>query len=526
MLFTSSAFVLFFVVFWPLYLLVKRHLKPRNLLLLVASYVFYGAWDPRFLILVAVSTSIDFVAALGAAGMPVRRAERLRAAAFQAATTLVALATAQRFEPWILPLVAAGILAFLALGEAFSHLAPGRARVCWLALSLGTNLGILAIFKYAGFFAANLAALAQSAGIGNAELVLQITLPVGLSFFTFQAIGRTVDSFRGTFRPSRSLLDYAAYHAFFPQLVAGPIERAGSLMPQFEQRRRVTLGGVQSGAQLFLWGLFLKLVVADNLAPIADAGFSDPASHQGGIAFAAILAFTVQIYGDFAGYSLMARGLARSIGFELTANFNLPYASRTPSEFWSRWHISLSGWLRDYLYIPLGGNRGGVARTCRNLLLVMLIGGFWHGAAWTFVAWGALHGLVLVVYRLLQIDQRLQRNDAATLSGALVHLFAWAVLMAFVMAAWVFFRSRGFEQALAMFSALASPQGWTWSSFAPVLAPILPLALVELWQRFARVEDLFARGPFLLRWSAALATVLAVASLGAAGGQQFLYFDF
>ena len=248
-------------------------------------------------------------------------------------------------------------------------------------------------------------ALLDALGLHLHAPSLAIILPVGLSFYTFQAISRTIDSYQRRYEPQYSIVNYAAFHAFFPQLVAGPIERAGHLMPQFETVRpfdRQTSS--LTGALLFAWGLYQKIVIADNVAPIANAVFNSPAHHTAGATLAAVLAFTVQIYCDFCGYSNMARGLARCLGFDLMINFNQPYFARSPSEFWQRWHISLSRWLRDYLYIPLGGNRGGRLKMYRNLMITMLLGGLWHGASWTFVAWGAFHGAIQVLYRALRID--------------------------------------------------------------------------------------------------------------------------
>ena len=384
----------------------------RNILLLVSSYIFYGWWDARFLILVAVSTSVDFMAALGAAGKPVPWNDRLKSCAFLLATTALALAVSGFNEIWILFLVLGGSAIVLGATEIIENFVPERRRKGWLLLSLVTNFGILAVFKYFNFFADSLNGLLQHVGVHAGFVTLSIVLPVGLSFYTFQAISRTVDSYRGVFDPSRRLLDYAAYHAFFPQLVAGPIERARHLMPQFETVRKIDREMITTGMLLFTWGLYKKVVIADNLAPMADAVFRAPSGHTTSEYLVAVLAFTFQIYCDFSGYSDMARGLARCMGFDLMVNFNQPYFARTPSEFWRRWHISLSSWLRDYLYIPLGGNRGSEVKVHCNLMLTMLLGGLWHGASWTFIVWGGIHGAILSVYRLLDVDKRLKSSGS------------------------------------------------------------------------------------------------------------------
>ena len=276
---------------------------------------------------------------------------------------------------------------------------------------------------------------------------LAIILPVGLSFYTFQAISRTIDSYQRRYEPQYSIVNYAAFHAFFPQLVAGPIERAGHLMPQFETVRPFDRRLFTTGALLFAWGLYQKIVIADNVSPIANAVFNAPRSQTAGATLAAVLAFAVQIYCDFCGYSNMARGLARCLGFDLMINFNQPYFARSPSEFWQRWHISLSRWLRDYLYIPLGGNRGGQLKMYRNLMITMLLGGLWHGASWTFVAWGAFHGAIQVVYRALRIDSLVERSRFLTLRDLPFKPVRGSVTMCLVCIGWILFRVAHFRSS-------------------------------------------------------------------------------
>jgi D-alanyl-lipoteichoic acid acyltransferase DltB (MBOAT superfamily) len=297
-------------------------------------------------------------------------------------------------------------------------------------------------------------------------------------------------------------------------------------MPQFETVRPIDREMITTGALLFVWGLYKKVVIADNIAPMANAVFSAPSGHTTGEYLVAVLAFTFQIYCDFSGYSDMARGLARCLGFDLIDNFNLPYFARTPSEFWRRWHISLSSWLRDYLYIPLGGNRGSKARVHYNLMLTMLLGVLWHGASWTFIVWGGIHGAILVVYRLFDVDRRLDRTDPATVRGATVHVAAWLVLMVLVMAAWVFFRSRSFGDAWTVLAGCFGFSGLEFGVFRPLLFYIVPLIAVEIYQRFSGNMEFMARGPFLVRYSAAMSVVLAIVVLAASSGQQFIYFDF
>ena len=526
MLFNSFIFLLFSVVFFPLFLLVRQNVFYRNLLLLVGSYIFYGWWDPRFLILVAVSTSVDYIAALGAAGKPVPMMDRAKSGAFLLAVTAASLAFSSRQDLWLGPIVTLGVI--LAGGVTFLiDRAPAeRRRFYWLCLSLVTNLGILAFFKYFNFFVNSITTAVTSLGVDMQMGSLSIILPVGLSFYTFQAISRTIDCYRGKFDPAYSIINYAAYHAFFPQLVAGPIERAAHLMPQFEAVRPITRQLLTTGALLFLWGLYQKVVIADNLAPLANTVFGAPAGQSAGATLMGVLAFSFQIYCDFCGYSNMARGLARCLGFDLMANFNLPYFARSPSEFWQRWHISLSSWLRDYLYIPLGGNRGGPGKMYRNLMTTMLLGGLWHGAGWTFVAWGAFHGAIQVVYRALNIDAILARSRIATPSGALIHGLCWLATMTLVAIGWVFFRAQSFSDAATVLGNLIGTSGYEFETFKPLLVYVLPLAIVEIYQRSVNRIEVFTSGPFLLRYSAWLFVAFSLLTLAAPGGQAFIYFDF
>lgn len=526
MLFNSLAFAIFFALFFPVYLLLRGNVLHRNLLLIVASYVFYGWWDPRFLVLVAVSTSVDYLAALGASGRRVRKVDRVKAGVLLAAVTVASAVSTFALNLWIAVLVLGGMAIVAIVMHGIDRAAAERQRKYWLLLSLVTNLGILGFFKYFNFFDESLSDLAAIVGIPFEPLTFSIILPVGLSFYTFQAISRTVDCYRGVFQPAYSIVNYAAYHAFFPQLVAGPIERAAHLMPQFESVRPLNRSLLVTGFGLFLWGLFQKMVVADNVAAIADSAFANPSGQSAGAMVAGILAFTFQIYCDFAGYSNMARGLARCLGFDLMANFNLPYFARTPSEFWQRWHISLSSWLRDYLYIPLGGNRRGTAMMYRNLMLTMLLGGLWHGAGWTFVVWGAFHGLIQVVYRVLRIDDVVARADVATLRGIGTNLFFWFCTIFLVTLGWVFFRADSFSNVVEILSTTFGTSGYDWATFWPLLAYVAPLMVAETCQRFCNATEVLNAGPFLLRYTTRTLAVLSLVVLGAPAGHQFIYFDF
>jgi alginate O-acetyltransferase complex protein AlgI len=526
MLFNSATFLVFFVCFGCFYLATRRRLRAQNIVLLVASYIFYGWWDERFLVLVIVSTANDFIGGIGASGQRPTRKDVGKAIGV-AIPVIVALTAPDLARSW--PALVGG-LAFCALAPIAVYLLErihGEARrKAYMIASITVNLSILGFFKYANFFSTSLAGALRTFGIEADTVLLDIVLPVGISFYTFQTMSYTIDIYRRQMEPTRSLLDFAAYVSFFPQLVAGPIERAGHLLPQFQRLRHLSADRASEGAALFLWGLYKKMVIADNVAVIANHMFGAPAGATAGQAITGVIAFTIQIYCDFSGYSDMARGLARMLGFDLMVNFNLPYFSRTPSEFWRRWHISLSSWLRDYLYVSLGGNRHGRWKTYRNLMLTMLLGGLWHGASWTFVAWGALHGSILCVYRALRIDDQLTAADPRRWSGMMCHGLAWLVMMTLVMCGWTLFRARSFEDAMSVFQAALSFRHLASDNWSILGFYIAPLAIVELAQRVGRRVDVSTFGPHFIRVNAALFCIYSLLFLSAAEGQEFIYFDF
>jgi D-alanyl-lipoteichoic acid acyltransferase DltB (MBOAT superfamily) len=535
MLFNSTVFFLFFAVFFAAYWRLGARLRAQNLLVLAGSLYFYGWWDERFLILIAASTAVDFVAGIGASGERVRAGALYKAGLYLGIVSLAATApTFAESWRWLL-LTGAFALAGLAAAMLIER-AQGDRRKAWLIASLISNLGLLAAFKYFGFFTDGFIAAAQSIGFTVNAPMMQIVLPIGISFYTFQTLSYTIDVWRGEMRPARRLIDFAAYVSFFPQLVAGPIERAKALLPQFAVRRRWNRARAGEGAMLFLWGLYKKTVIADNLAPIVNAAFAAPPETAPALMLLGVLAFAVQIYCDFSGYSDMARGLARLLGFELMVNFDLPYFARTPSEFWRRWHISLSSWLRDYLYVPLGGNRGGRMATYRNLMLTMLLGGLWHGAAWTFIVWGAFHGVILAVYRALSIDTAIERAKG---SGAvIVHVAAWGAMSLLTLVGWTLFRAQSLPDALtAIDRAFRFDSLRTLSDLpeAPlVLSLAAPLILANIANRFfapwlqGLTGELKTAGalPRLAHMSAILTLLCSVAFLSAEGQQDFIYFDF
>ncbi len=401
MLFNSLEFLVFFALVFALYWRLRH--RAQNLLLLAASLYFYGSWNARLLVLLVASASIDFVSALAI--------ERARTA---------------------------------------------RAKRTFVVLSVVSSLTILGFFKYANFFLDSLVELLGALGLQAHRPTLDVILPVGISFYTFQAMSYAIDVYRGELRACRNYLDYLLYISFFPQLVAGPIERGTRLLPQvLEPRPRLNLGRKLEAIKWIVVGFVQKVAIADVLATTVDQAFADPRAQSGTFLLFGLYAFALQIYCDFAGYSNIARGTARLLGFELMRNFEQPYLASNITEFWRRWHISLSTWLRDYLYIPLGGNRRGKRRTYVNLMLTMLLGGLRHGARWTFVVWGGLHGLYLALHRALFGAQRTQ-GRASKIVGAFVtfHL---------VCLAWVFFRAATFGDAWAYLHGilrLGARPGW------------------------------------------------------------------
>ncbi|OGX58945.1 MAG: hypothetical protein A2460_07820, partial [Omnitrophica WOR_2 bacterium RIFOXYC2_FULL_43_9] len=394
-----TQFWFFFVIVYLTYLILPY--KLQNRLLLIASCVFYGAWDWRFLILMGISTLTDFICSL------------------QMQTS-----DNSRYRKYFL----------------------------WLSISI--HLLILCFFKYFNFFASGIHSLFNVLGIPTSHTAIHIILPVGISFYTFKGISYTIDCYRKEISPTRNLWDYALFVSYFPQLVAGPIERAAHLLPQIENPRTITRQKISEGIYLIVSGLFQKIFIADNLALIVNTVFQSPSPYIGARVLLAVYAFALQIYCDFAGYSNIARGLGKIMGFDIMLNFNLPYFSSNPSEFWKKWHITLSSWLRDYLYIPLGGNRRGVLLSYRNILITMLLGGLWHGAGWTFLLWGAYHGILIVLYKIISpvIMEFPHIKNTFLLKcwkGIKIVFFFHLVCMG-----WLIFRARSFGQIIDMLSSL------------------------------------------------------------------------
>lgn len=464
MLFHSTEFLIFLGAFVLGYWLVRRDLRTRNLLIVAASYLFYGWWDWRFLGLLAFTSVVDY--GIG-----------------------------------------------LALGRADDP----RVRRRWLRISLVINLGVLGFFKYFGFFLESFRALLLRAGIDDPSWTWNVILPVGISFYTFQSLSYSLDVYYRRIEPTRDLTAFLAFVSFFPQLVAGPIERATHLLPQFQSPREIRPIDLEEGLWLILWGLFKKVVVADHLAPYAELAF-DGGPVAAPVVLLGVAAFAGQIYGDFSGYSDVARGLSRIFGFDLCLNFNLPYAATSLRDFWHRWHISLSTWLRDYLYVPLGGNRGSETRTRINLLLTMVLGGLWHGAAWTFVLWGAWHGGALVVQRWWN-----HRAGARLPAPA-----AWLLTMSVVAYGWLLFRAGSLARLAELHAAFGqwSSPDWLGDFALGVAGWWLPLAVAQAWQW--RRGDLLApwRDPGPFRWLLQGFLLVALVAFWESDASPFLYFQF
>lgn len=435
MLFNSLIFLQFFGLFVLCYITFGTGVRQRNLILLIASYVFYGWWDARFLLLLLVSSGVDFFVGLK-------------------------------------------------LGD---HEDP-RLRKRWVTVSMVSNLGILGFFKYFNFFHDSLSGFLNSLGMQADPFTLQVILPVGISFYTFQSMSYSIDIYRGKLKPTRDWMQFFVYVAFFPQLVAGPIERASSLLSQFNEKRKVNPVWIREGTWLVIWGFFKKVVLADNFSPLVEMAYH-PDQTSGPVIFLGTLAFALQIYCDFSGYTDIARGLSRWLGFDLRLNFNLPYFACDLREFWQRWHISLSTWLRDYLYIPLGGNRGSRAKTIRNLMITLLLGGLWHGAEWLFVVWGLWHGFGLVCLLLWQ-QHRYYRQ--------LPSIVGWAGTFAWILYGWLLFRATSMEEAARMTMNLANGQVPFWfTHFVHALLVFsVPLIGMQAWQAYKK--DLM----FPLKWRA------------------------
>jgi D-alanyl-lipoteichoic acid acyltransferase DltB (MBOAT superfamily) len=495
-------------------------------LVLIGSYVFYGTWDWRFLALILVSTSSDYLCALAIGGHRLSGRKVFAIALFPAVWWLIC--TAARLEPDGYSRSAAiTILSFPPLfGLAYRLLwqlpEPSRRRG-FLCLNLTIGLGLLGFFKYFNFFAESMEAFLKSLGYNPGWTLPAIILPVGISFYTFQSISYVVDTYRRVTTPTRDLLTFATFISFFPQLVAGPIERSSQLMPQLAQLPRWDPTHLQRGARLILVGLFKKVFVADNCALLANHAFDPATTLNAWWAILGVLGFAFQIYGDFSGYTDIARGSARLLGIELNRNFRFPYLARDPSDFWRRWHITLSLWFRDYVYIPLGGNRCAPAIVVRNIWITMLLAGLWHGASWTFVLWGAYHAALLSIFHAFAPLRRMAEWQGLRSAAAVSLMFVLSLV------GWAIFRSREMDELFRWFNALghwqtAGALDWIRPCYW-LLFHVVPLLLLQWATHRSEDEAGTDAWPWPVRGAAYVLIFLLFASSNG-GNQEFIYFQF
>ena len=478
MLFNSIDFAIFlpivFIIYW---FMTKRNLKLQNLLIVVSSYVFYGWWDYRFLILILFSTLVDF-----AVGIQLEKTQGKRP----------------------------------------------RQQLLWISILV--NIGLLGFFKYYNFFVDNFTSAFSFFGTEIQANTLNIILPVGISFYTFQTLSYTIDVYRQKFEPTRDFIAFAAFVSFFPQLVAGPIERATHLLPQFYKQRQFHYSKAVDGLRQILWGLFKKVVIADNCAYYVNMIFEDYQSYSGSTLLIGALFFAFQIYGDFSGYSDIAIGTARLFGFNLKQNFAFPYFSRDIAEFWRRWHISLTTWFRDYVYIPLGGSRGSKWNQVRNVFIIFLVSGFWHGANWTFIVWGLLNALYFLPL-LLTRQNRINVDVVAVNSNlpTLREFFGIVLTFGLTVITWVFFRADSIADAFSYLTYMFQVSLFSIPQIRPTFIIILiTLFVVIEWlgrRQLCALEKLWFNYPKIIRWSIYYVIVMIIFLYGGKQ-QEFIYFQF
>lgn len=475
MVFNSFEFLLFLPISFILYWFVfNKRITSQNLLLLILSYIFYGWWDWRFLSLIAFSSFVDYYAGINI---------------YRATTKSI--------------------------------------KKKWLWLSILVNLGFLGIFKYFNFFSESFHQLFSTLGYEVNSFTLDIVLPVGISFYTFQTMSYTIDVYKGKLKPSKNILHFFAFVSFFPQLVAGPIERATNLLPQFHTRRVFDYSFAAEGLRQILWGLFKKVVIADNCALIVNQVFENH-NEMGPVdlIFGAIF-FSFQIYGDFSGYSDMAIGTSKLFGFKLMQNFAFPYFSRDISEFWRRWHISLSTWFRDYLYIPLGGSQGGKWMTLRNMFIIFIVSGLWHGANWTFVIWGALNALYMVPLIVFNFNRyHTAHIPKKQLFPNIYQLLNILLTFALTCFAFIFFRSTNIKSAWDFISGIFILDGWKYPTLDLKMLPFVIFMFIFEWINREKSFGLSVSGlPVIIRWSLYLLILLIIIIFGRSS-DTFIYFQF
>ena len=481
MLFNSISFAIFLpIVFFLYWFMTNKNLKLQNLLLLVASYYFYACWDWRFMFLLMFSTFLDYYT-----GLKIEESKNQNLRKF------------------------------------------------WLWLSVGINLGFLGFFKYYNFFAESFAEMLQNFGLQVNPWTLKVILPVGISFYTFHGLSYVLDIYFKRIKAERNFVEYAVFVSFFPLLVAGPIERATHLLPQIKIKREFSYEKAVDGMRQILWGLFKKMVIADNCAVFANQIFANSATASGSELVLGALFFTFQIYGDFSGYSDIALGTARLFGIDLLRNFAFPYFSRDIAEFWRRWHISLSSWFRDYLYIPLGGSKGGNWMRIRNTFAIFLVSGFWHGANWTFIIWGFLNALFIMPSIILKTNRN---NLEIVAMNKLIPSFrdVFNILLTFSLTvfAWIFFRAESVHHAIEYISGIFSSSLFTIPDVkTAAYATLILIAFFMLIEWIGRehqfaLQDFLVKKPRFIRWLFYGFIILLIGLFLQTHETPFIYFQF
>ena len=492
MLFNSFAFAVFLPIVFMLYWAVfnRKSVKLRNLFLLTASYVFYGWWDYRFLSLIIISSLTDFII-----GNNISKINNLQDT-----------------------------------GDAEKQANLQRKKKIWLTISVVTNIGILGFFKYFGFFVDSFISIFAMFGVHLSPSTLNIILPVGISFYTFQTLSYTIDVYKRLAKPTGDWIQFFTFVSFFPQLVAGPIERAKTFLPQFETLKKPDYAVFRSAMMTIAWGFFKKIMIADRLAVFVEKVYDSPDAATGLPMILGFIFFAFQLYIDFSAYSSIAIGTSKLFGFNLTMNFNNPYLSSSFGNFWKRWHISLSSWFQDYVYIPLGGNRKGKTRTIINILIVFAISGLWHGASWNFVIWGILNALFMIaldpVLSLLP-----KKNFVSRTIKSIIITLCWSVSL-------IFFRAKGFETAIECFKSIGFDNadkiinfGLNAVELKLSFALLVALLLKEIfWEWNGKtIETKFYKTPIFVRWIFYIAFVLSIVYFGQYGSgneHSFIYFQF
>ena len=544
MLFNSITYFIFLPIVYLFYVILPS--RWQNVTLLIASYIFYAWWDVRFLSLIAVSTAINYCCGLMLKDGVIHLRARLISSASVILISLFSLLIPWRslshtFDTALLKQSLASIntnsfifftaVCFLVIAGNLIYskvvvFNENRKKLFFVVLGVAANLFILGFFKYYNFFIDNFELLIRGLDFDPTRFHLNIILPIGVSFFTFKGISYVVDVYRGTVAPENRYLNFALFIGFFPALLAGPLDRAKDLLPQFAVTRKFNPDNIFAGLHLFLYGLFKKVVIADGVVRTVNSVFGSSGRVSWIDVIVASVFFTIQIYCDFSGYTDMARGSAKFFGINLTLNFNLPYFSKNPQEFWKRWHISLSNWLRDYLYISLGGNRNGKSRTYCNLMITMALGGLWHGAAWNFILWGIYHGFLLCIHRAITAAKSITITHWTLFSNALKIICLFAVTCY----GWLLFRAQSLEQIINLTSVLIFDFGnMDFGALRPRAAVVigLPILLfIELIEYNSSSKKFYERLP-IPAWTAIYALMFFGLFLGVSNeSAQFIYFNF